>query len=608
MTRLAAAAPAALIAALIGLSAAPAFADDPSAVLARYRAWRGGEAFERLSAVRAEGTIAASGLSGAITLIAEADGDLRRDVDLGVIRNGSARRDSGGWTLTPAGQIEPLAPTDGEDLRRDALLMFEGVLDDPSRLDRRPDAERDGRAFAVVAVDFGDADVHELYIDAGSGALYGLREVRNRRESFVRFDDWREVSGVRMPFRETTTEEVGPPTDVRWSAIEANPVVPADAFDPPTPPASHRFAGDAVSTGFMPFELMGGTRLYLPARVNGQPTEVLLDSGAEMTVLDAAYAASIGLRPGGAAAAVGTGGVGQAQFVSGVTVELDGLTFPDRTVAVIDLSAISQALGRPLPVILGKDAFNGLVVDIDFPGRRIAFHEPAGFVPPADAVEIQLTSSGALRAAPISIEGRPARLFDLDTGNGGALLLYPAYAEAEGLPGDRPKSTALSGAVGGLREAEIATLASIEIGGFEVRNVPTVFTPAGPSAVDVNRTVGNVGMGVLSRFRMITDFGGGRMWLSATPESLARPFARDRLGVSLRKDPDVAVVQRVSPHSPAAEAGLQAGARIAAINGVAIAEMTPADLGAVISGPAGRTVDLRLEDGSSIVLSARDFY
>ena len=158
-----------------------AFADDPTAVLERYRQWRGGAAFEQLTAVRARGTVTASGLEGTVDQIATAAGDLSRDIDLGVVRNASARRGATGWTLTPSGQVEDLAPTSAEDLRRDALLMFEAVLDDPARLDRKPDVVRDGRTFAVVAVDFGDVDVHELYPEPDTGALYGLRRVRDRR-------------------------------------------------------------------------------------------------------------------------------------------------------------------------------------------------------------------------------------------------------------------------------------------------------------------------------------------------------------------------------------------------------------------------------------------
>src|SRR5690606_30660403 len=156
-----------------------------------------------------------------------------------------------------------------------------------------------------------------------------------------------------------------------------------------------------------------------------------------------------------------TGGVSSAQFVSGVTLQVGSLTLPDMTVAILDLEAIAGMLGRPLPVILGKDAFNDLIVDVDFPNHRIAFHEPAGVAPPQDARQVSLMeSAGGLRSVEVSIEGRPPVPFDFDIGNGGSVLVFPVYAQAEGLLEDRPSSTVMSGAVGGAREARIATLAS----------------------------------------------------------------------------------------------------------------------------------------------------
>ena len=90
--------------------------------------------------------------------------------------------------------------------------------------------------------------------------------------------------------------------------------------------------------------------------------------------------------------------------------------------------------------------------------------------------------------------------------------------------------TVMSGAVGGVRESGLATIGSLEIGGFEVSDIPTVFPPAGPSAVDADRTAGNIGMGVLGRFRLVTDFANNRLWLSATPAALAAPLDELLLG------------------------------------------------------------------------------
>lgn len=589
----------------------PAHADDLGELLERYRGWRGGAAFEQARTLAMEGTITNSGLNGSIRVVATARGDLRRDIDLGVVRSGDARLGASGWSLTQSGQVEELAPRVSEDLRRDALLLFDSLLDDPARLALGPPVERDGRQFAVVRVDFGDADLTELYLDPRTGALYGLRTVRDRAEGFLRYSDWRMVDGVRMPFRQSETREGESATEVAWTKIRLNPRLGADAFARPVLPANHVFAGGVRTTGPMPFEFTGGTRIFIPATVGGAATEVLLDSGAEMTVLDQTFARSLGLKLEGEVVISGTGGVAGGHFARGVDITLGALTFRDLTVLVIDLEALGatgSSIGRPLRVILGKDAFNAMVVDIDFPQRRVAFTEREGFTPPAGAREIELASTGDIRAVRVSLEGRPSEWVDFDTGNGGALMVFPGYAEANGLLDGRPSTTVVAGGVGGARESTLATIRRVEIAGFAMADVPTVFPPAGASAVDSDRTVGNIGLGILGRFRLITDFGRGRAWLAGDPAALSRPFSRDRLGLAFSREGGVIVVDRVSPRSPAAEAGWASGDRIVSIDGVAGSDLTPEQLREVRMGPPGREVRFTIESGAVRVLRSRDYY
>lgn len=590
------------------LLAPAARADELSDLVDRHRAWRGGEAFATLQGLRAEGELSTSGLSGEVVLSVTREGALRQTLDLGVFRSDEAVGPEGGWSRNQSGQLEDMAADTAEDRRRDVALMLGVVFETPDRLSLRPDAELDGRSFAVVAVDFGDADVHELYLERETGALYGARLVRDRRETVLRYEDWRVVEGVRTPFLETATTALQTtPLVVRWREVDMNPPLGPEAFARPAAEARHRLAGD--STGWIDFHLHAGARVYLPATVNGVAAEALLDSGAEMIVLDRAFAEQIGVEGAGDLPAVGTGGVASAQIARGVTLEIGGLTLPEMSVAILDLSAIAQALGRPLPVILGKDAFNELIVDVDFPHRRIAFHRPESFAPPPDAREVPLSeATGGLRSVPVSIEGRPEAPFDFDIGNGGALIVFPGYAEAEGLLQGRPSSTVLSGAVGGMREAGIARLASVRFAGVELRDVPAVFPPAGPSAVDSDRTVGNLGIGILGRFRLITDYPGDRLWLVPDAEAIAAEFPRDRLGLSLRLAEGAVRVQRVAPGSPAAEAGWAEGEAVAAIDGVPAAELTAEALRAVTAGPAGQAVRFAMADGTTRTLERRDYF
>jgi len=595
---------------ILWLGVAPARADELSELVDRHLQWRGGEAFAAVEALSSVGELETAGLTGEVRMLIRRDGSLRQSVDLGVVRNAEGVGPAGAWRVSESGQLEDMAADSLEDRRRDIGLALGAALRDPARLSLRPDAERDGRSWAVVAVAFGDADVHELYLDRETGALHGLRTVRDRRESFVRYDDWRMVEGVRAPFVETVFTESQPrPTVIRWREIDVNPPVDAAAFAPPPVETRHVIAGDARSTGWIDFDFFGGNRVYIPATINGQDVDVLLDSGAEMTVLDRAFAAALGVEGAGEIAAVGTGGVAQAQFASGITLQVGPLTLRDMTVAILDLEAIAGMLGRPLPVILGKDAFADLIVDVDFPNRRIAFHEPSGFAPPAGAREVALVeSAGGLRSVEVSIEGRPPAPFDFDIGNGGSALVFPAYAEAEGLLEGRRSSTVLSGAVGGLRTARIAVVERLTFAGVELRDVPVVFTPAGTSAVDSDRLAGNLGIGVLARFRLITDYPGDRLWLVPDAAALAAPFPRDRLGLSLRKEGDVVVAGLIAEGSPAEAAGWTAPTRIVAIDGQPAGSLTAEALREIVTAPAGRRVSFTLDTGETRVLEARDYF
>lgn len=579
-------------------------AGDLEELVERYREWRGGGAFARMHAVRMEGATVTSGLTGRQILLATSDGDLRRDTDLGVVRSADARHGGGGWSLTQSGQLEALAPHVAGDLHRDALLLFDDFLDDASRLHLREGVERDGRTFAVLGVDFDDADIHELWLDEATGALYGLRIVRDRQEGFTRYDGWRLVEGVRMPFAQSTVTEGESPVTIIWQDIDIDPVADTDAFDPPAIPPNHVFADGRASTDFLPFELRSGSQIFIASTIEGAPISVLLDSGAEMTVLDLAVARRLGLVLEGEVVVQGTGGLSTGAFAAGVDIEVGGLTFHDLTVLVLDLGPV----GLQIPAILGKDAFNALIVDLDFPNRRVAFHEPSAFTPPDTATGVELLSTGDIRAIRVSVEGRPPELFDFDTGNGSPLIIYPDYAVTEHLLDSRLSTTTRSGGVGGIRETRLASIDRIDIAGFQIRNIPTTFPPAGASAVDSNRTVGNVGLGILGRFRLMTDFSGGRLWMVADPEQLARPFVRYRTGLFLRKTPGALLVDVVAPGSPTDLGGWSTGDRILSVDGVAADDLTPEAILAILTAPADTVIVFKMVDGAERRLITRDYY
>jgi hypothetical protein len=275
----------------------------------------------------------------------------------------------------------------------------------------------------------------------------------------------------------------------------------------------------------------------------------------------------------------------------------------------MDLSPIAKALDIPLQVILGQEVFAAFVVDIDFQHSRIAFRDPAAFTPPRGAIRLPLTPAGGDRVTRVSIEGRPPIDVYLDLGNGSPLDIFPAYWRPRRLLDDRHSSELLNGGAGGQRPVKVATIGAVDVGGVVFHDVPTNFPPPGNTTADTRRVQGNLGLPILSRFRMIADFPHNALYLVPEPRAVARPFDKDRSGLSTVRDADALRVTFVAPGSPAEEAGFKIGDLVSLIDGQPIGPtFQQSALARWRYGAAGQRIQLSLADHRTLTLTLRDYF
>jgi len=256
-----------------------------------------------------------------------------------------------------------------------------------------------------------------------------------------------------------------------------------------------------------PLQLLHGSRLLLAARVNGHDVQALLDSAAEATILDRAFARRIGLLPGEAVQGQGSGAAAfDAELVKGVSLEAVGLELPGQEVAVADLSDVGRRLlGRPIDVILGRELFDAARLEIDAGHRRIRVlaggEQPRG-------TRLELVSEHGIETVPVSIEGHPAVRATFDLGNGAQVLVSRAYAQRLGLLDDgRAVHREAGGGLGGETRRETFVLKGLVIAGQAFTQVAAAIDPQA-SASDLN-----VGMSVLRYFVLTTDYAGRAVWL-----------------------------------------------------------------------------------------------
>lgn len=368
--------------------------------------------------------------------------------------------------------------------------------------------------------------------------------------------------------------------------------------------AAPQVAFQSAKPALESFDLYRDTRIFLDGEINGRHTPMLLDSGASMTVVDRAFAAELGLKDGTPIAVQGAGGNERGELYRGLTVTAGNLGFSKLTVAAMDLSLVEKALGRRVPVVLGREAFMNSVVTIDFDRRLIGFAPRAGFVPPPGAAEVALRRRGALHVLPVKIAGLAPHDAIFDLGNSGAMSLSREYHQSEPWFATLPSATGMSGGVGGLHEIRRVTLPSVEIGGVTFQNVPAQL---GALAKGPYAGMANAGIQLFRPFVLTLDLAGDRMWLQRNGKPAV--FSRDRAGLFVTFEGDYLSVRHVTANGPAAKSGIKVGDRLVAVEGHKVTPDFPVSPAADWPfEPAGTPVEIVLADGRTVIVTLADFY
>jgi hypothetical protein len=257
--------------------------------------------------------------------------------------------------------------------------------------------------------------------------------------------------------------------------------------------------------------LTRGSRLMIQAAVNGHDVEAILDSAAEMTLIDREFAKKLNLKSTSSVQGRGSGKASfEAGMVEGVQLDALGISLPNQTVAIVDLEDVGKRLlGRRVDVILGREIFDAARLLIDIDGHRIAVvsrnREPAG-------VRLQLITEHGVETVPVRVEGAEPVRATFDLGNGTGVLVSSDLARRGQLLTDgRSVKSADGGGLGGVTMRQTFKLKSLELAGQVFTNV-TAAIDAQPSASDVN-----IGVNILRHFVITTDFANHAVWL-ATPD------------------------------------------------------------------------------------------
>jgi predicted aspartyl protease len=357
----------------------------------------------------------------------------------------------------------------------------------------------------------------------------------------------------------------------------------------------------------VPFDLVGNLILMKAQLNDSTPLWFIFDTGATHTVVDTEQAKTLNLKARGRITGTGSTGTAVASRVRGVSVTFSGVELLNQTIYTLPVAFLSAPFGRHIGGVIGNDIIGKFVVEIDYANQTLSFYEPASYRYSGAGENIPLViekDGNVFTRAQVKIEGRTPLTgkFEIDTGSTGSVTLNTPFVKKHRLLSSIKRSKQVNlGGVGGSAGAVTARINSIRLGRFELMNPIARFSQASKGDNASARYDGLLGGQIFSRFKMIVDLTHRRMILEPSAR-ISAPFEDDMSGLELMGDGEgfsSYLIDDVDEGSPAAEAGVQGGDVLTAIDGRAASEFTLEEIRRMFKQD-GREYALTLKRGDKI--------
>ena len=273
-----------------------------------------------------------------------------------------------------------------------------------------------------------------LSFDLQTHLLLQARLQLSEEHEVTRFEDWRDVDGVSLPFLRI----VAYPEDSEretWTAqhvsFPARPF-PASVFAAPPPPDDVVMHDGAVEAT-VPLQIVRD-KPRIPVRLNGAgPFTYVLDTGGHL-IATPQTARAAGLRGRGRANELGAGsGILSTSFARVASVSIGRAVMRDQVAKIVPFpSGRLRHAGLPAATgWLGLETFERFTVRIDPRAERVTFTPRGRHVEPK-GVRLPIVFDEDAPLIACHIDGRPGECM-IDTGNAGETIVEGHWARAVGL-------------------------------------------------------------------------------------------------------------------------------------------------------------------------------
>ncbi|HEY9086483.1 MAG TPA: aspartyl protease family protein [Candidatus Tyrphobacter sp.] len=448
----------------------------------------------------------------------------------------------------------------------------------------------------------------DLWIDATTNLIAKVESKIGITSQAVTYGDYHRVSGIEIPFHITAQNSNGNGFLASVASVAVNAPGLAAALRIPQSSA-HDFSMAGGSSTTVPIHIINN-HIYVHVMLDGKgPYTFIFDTGGAFIVTPA-VAAALRERSTGSVSLSGVGANTEAaQFTRVNSIRIGSATIRNQDFVVLPIAqSFGIAEGTKIDGMFGPDIPDRFLTSIDYRARRLTLSMPGSATPHGAAVPFFF--DGTTPRVPISVDGLGADA-QLDTGNRGALEFFsPFLAAHPALAADATTADGVTGfGVGGPSFGKLGRVHTLRIGPFTLERVVAGFSTQSTGAFADPYTPANVGGGVWNRFTLTLDYPHQRVYLMPNT-GYATPFTNDRSGLFLIDYHGGVMVLDARAGTPAASAGLRKGDMILTVNGKSASSYALPQLRALLSGPTGVVIRLRVRSGAAerdVTLTLRDY-
>lgn len=519
---------------------------------------------------------------------------LNTEIDLGVIVLHMGMDSTGPWMVDFNGGVAQAGGDQAIDIAVGCLMTGWYCF--------RPDSgtewkyvgdDKDGNPCLEMKLPIGDGYVSELVIDGKTWLPKTLIAKQGMNATLTEYGDYRKVAGVFAPFAFKDTqgshitqhEIISITTFAAWDDSNHSRPVNQEIFT---------MTGDKTE---WPIKMMGNY-MMVEGTINGEgPYTFFVDTGASNSVIDLAVADKVGLKQEGGMQGEAIGGDVQVTFGKVKELTIAGITFKNNTAAIIDLMS---NVGKYFPSItlggiIGYDLLGRFAIELHYDSSQLILYRPGKFEPQAGMKMIPMEISEGIISIKGKLEGKDITMM-VDTGNSSSLHISSQYVEKEKLLENRKTAMGWWGGAAGMEEGRIGRVKSLEIAGFEMKDIICEFSTTEAGVLGNTNDDANLGGEILSRFVIVFDFPGNRMGLLPLA-TVTKNDEPERMGMMTAPQVGGIAILKLDPDGSAAKGGLQVGDFIAGVDGTNLLDVDLFEIRSLFRQPAGTVLKLKVRRG-----------